>query len=207
MNALGQVHRETNEELRELASAFVLDVMTEDERAAYEAHLRAGCAVCVAEVASFRNVAGAIASSVEPVSPRPGLRQELMSVIAKVQQADGKAPGVLYDKNGVLIARPREMEWNAGDLAGVFQKILFNDTVRGFTTATVRMMPGTRYPSHKHAGVEELYLLEGDLAVGKIKMQPGDYCRGEQGSIHDEIRTDKGCLFLVTSSHHDELLT
>ena len=70
----------------------------------------------------------------------------------------------------------------------------------------VRMTPGTHYPSHKHAGVEELYLLEGDLSVDDMAMQAGDFCRAEAGSIHKEIVTQSGCLFVITSSHQDQLL-
>jgi len=105
-----------------------------------------------------------------------------------------------------MIARPAEMEWNACELPGLFLKVLFNDVARGISTSVVRMTPGTHYPSHQHADVEELYLLEGDLRVGEIVMRAGDYCRGEAGSIHEEIVTQSGCLFFVTSSHHDQLL-
>ena len=54
--------------------------------------------------------------------------------------------------------------------------------------------------------LEELYLLEGDLCVGEMSMRAGDYCRGEAGSIHEEIVTRSRCLFVVTSSHHDQLM-
>jgi ChrR Cupin-like domain len=57
-----------------------------------------------------------------------------------------------------------------------FSKFLFNDTARGYTTAMVRMMAGTHYPSHKQAGVEELYLLDGDPFVDDMAMRAGDYC-------------------------------
>ena len=207
MKALKQLHVEPNDDLRELASLYALDALAQEEKAAYEAHLGAGCAVCVAEVTSFRKVTGAIGLTVNPVSPRTELRRRVMGTIARTRQPPAqKSPGVLYDKDGVLIARPEEMTWTAGELPGVFLKVLFNDAVRGYTTAMVRMTPGTHYPSHRHAGVEELYLLEGDLFVGDLAMRAGDYCRGEAGSIHEEIATQNGCLFVVTSSHQDELL-
>jgi anti-sigma factor ChrR (cupin superfamily) len=207
MKALKQLHTEPNDDLRELASLYALDALAQEEKAAYEAHLGAGCAVCLAEVASFRKVTGAIGLSVDPVSPRTELREKLMETIARTSQAPARhAPGVLYDKDGVMIARPGEMTWIGGELPGVFLKVLFNDTGRGYATAMVRMTPGTHYPSHKHAGVEELYLLEGDLSVDDMAMRAGDYCRGEAGSIHKEIVTENGCLFVVTSSHQDQLL-
>jgi anti-sigma factor ChrR (cupin superfamily) len=207
MNALKQLHVEPNDDLRELASLYALDALVQEEKAAYEAHLGAGCAVCVAEVASFHKVTGAIGLSVDPVSPQAELRERLMETIARTPQPRAQeSPGVLYEKDGVIIARPAEMTWAAGELPGVFLKVLFNDTTRGYTTAMVRMTPGTRYPSHQHAGVEELYLLEGDLCVGDMVMRAGDYCRGEARSIHEEIATENGCLFVVTSSDQDQLL-
>jgi anti-sigma factor ChrR (cupin superfamily) len=207
MDALKQLHLEPNDELRELASLYALGTLTPEEKAAFEAHLGAGCAVCVSEVASFRKVTGAIGLSVDPASPQADLRPRLLETIARTPQVPAqKSPGVLFDKDGLLIARPAEMTWMAGALPGVFLKVLFNDAGRGYTTAMVRLTPGTHYPSHKHADVEELYLLEGDLRVGDTSMQSGDYCRGEAGSIHDEIVTDHGCLFVVTSSDQDQLL-
>jgi anti-sigma factor ChrR (cupin superfamily) len=207
VNAPRQLHLEPTDELRELASLYALDALTQEERAAYEAHLGAGCAVCAAEVASFREVAGAMALSIDQASPRAELRERLLEIIARTSQRPAqKPPGVLYDKDGVMIARPEEIPWTAGGLPGVFLKVLFNDTKRGYTTAMVRMTRGTHYPSHKHAGVEELYLLEGDLCVDDMAMRAGDYCRGEAGSIHKEIVTENGCLFVVTSSHQDQLL-
>ena len=73
-------------------------------------------------------------------------------------------------------------------------------------TALVRMEPHTRYPSHQHADVEELYLLDGDLLVEGQRMRAGDYCRAEPGSIHGEVSTQAGALFLVRYSQRDELL-
>jgi anti-sigma factor ChrR (cupin superfamily) len=207
MKALKQLHVEPNDDLRELASLYALDALAQEEKAAYEAHLGAGCAVCVAEVACFHKVTGAIGLSVDPVSPQAELRGRVMETIARTPQPPAqKSAGVLSDKDGVMIARPAEMTWAAGELPGVFLKVLFNDTTRGYKTAMVRMTEGTHYPSHKHAGVEELYLLEGDLFVGEMSMRAGDYCRAEAGSIHEEIATKNGCLFVVTSSHQDELL-
>jgi anti-sigma factor ChrR (cupin superfamily) len=207
MNALKQLHLEPNDDLRELASLYALDALAQEEKAVYEAHLGAGCTVCLAEVASFHKVTEAIGLSVDPVSPQAELRERLMATIARAPQPRAQgSPGVLYEKDGVMIARPAEMTWAAGELPGVFLKVLFNDAARAYTTAMVRMTPGARYPSHRHAGVEELYLLEGDLCVGDMAMRAGDYCRGEAGSIHEEIATENGCLFVVTSSDRDQLL-
>ena len=207
IDALKQLHLDPNDDLREFASLYALGGMSPEEKALYEAHLSAGCEVCRAEIASLREVTGAIGLTADPVLPPAELRKTLMSAISKALQAPaGRAPGIIYERDGVLIARSQEMDWQPGQLPGIFSKVLFNDTRRGYTTALVRMTSGTHYPSHKHADVEELYLLEGDLSVEELSMRPGDYCRGEAGSIHGEIFTNGGCLFVVSSSQQDEIL-
>jgi anti-sigma factor ChrR (cupin superfamily) len=207
MDALRQVHSELNDDLRELASLYALGALPAEQTAAYEAHLSHGCPVCRAEVGALREVTGAIGLTADPLAPRSELRARLMKTISmSLQPPAGHAPGIMYDNGGVLIARSEEMNWQPGQLPGLFLKVLFNDTQRGYTTALVRMTAGTHYPSHRHAGVEELFLLEGDLSVDELSMKPGDYCRGEVGSIHGEIYTNAGCLFMVSSSQHDEIL-
>lgn len=200
-------HTVPTEELRELASLYALDVLPYDEKASYEAHLSDGCEICAAEVAALRRITAVMGMTVDPVAPRPALRERLMRTIVETPQPTPPKPaGVLYEKDGVLVARHGEMDWKAGGLPGIFQKVLFDDTTRGISTSLIRLIAGAHYPSHKHAGVEELYLLEGELRVGNLVLRAGDYCRAEAGSVHEEIFTNEGCLFMVTSSHHDQLL-
>jgi len=68
------------------------------------------------------------------------------------------------------------------------------------------MEPGTRYPSHRHLNMEELFMLEGDLMVEGTKMVAGDYCCGTPGSVHGAVYTESGALFVVLSSQNDILL-
>ncbi|NOT32068.1 MAG: hypothetical protein HOP15_16600, partial [Planctomycetes bacterium] len=83
-------------------------------------------------------------------------------------------------------------------------------------TMLVRMDPGTAYPAHRHGGVEECYVVEGDLWIGAgieangigvpaLEMHAGDYQRMEEGSLHPVQSTRAGCLLLITSSLQDEL--
>jgi anti-sigma factor ChrR (cupin superfamily) len=70
----------------------------------------------------------------------------------------------------------------------------------------VRMEPGTSYPRHRHKGVEEGYVLEGDLHVGDEAMKAGDCQRAETESIHAVQSTESGCLLRIVSSTVDELV-
>ncbi len=143
----------------------------------------------------------------QPVRPPQELRGRLLERAASLQpHAVAVRPGVLFEQGGLLVSRSAEMAWQPGGVAGLSSKLLFVDQERGYNTLLVRMEPGTRYPRHRHVGVEELYLLDGDLIVEGQTMRAGDYCRAEPASIHGESRTETGCLFVLRASPHDELV-
>ena len=83
---------------------------------------------------------------------------------------------------------------------------LFVDDTSGRVTMMVRMAAGTSYPSHRHGGFEECFVLEGDLQVGSEMLHAGDYQRASAGSVHGVQSTERGCLLLLSSSPGDELL-
>ena len=70
----------------------------------------------------------------------------------------------------------------------------------------VRLAPGTDYPPHRHAGVEELHLLHGELMVNEKKLYPGDYMRAEAGSVDHRIWSDIGCTCVLLTSIEDMIL-
>jgi anti-sigma-K factor RskA len=69
----------THQQLIDSAASYALDALDGDERAAFESHL-AGCAKCQAEVAAYREVAGALAYAAPTagVSPPPALRDRIL---------------------------------------------------------------------------------------------------------------------------------
>lgn len=93
------------------------------------------------------------------------------------------------------------------DTAGITVRRLFVDESADRVTMLIRMEPGTAYPSHRHGGAEECYVVEGDLSIGDdVRMHAGDYQRMDRDSVHAVQSTRGGCLLLVTSSQHDELV-
>ncbi len=207
-------HEQSTVDTCEWAALHSLGALTHSERAAYEQHIAAGCAVCSAELQSFEKVASDLNLVASSVQPPPSLRERLLDRVSAgdaSEKAEDPAAvpspkGILFDEGGVLISRSAEMTWEPAPLPGIFSKLLFNDPKRCYTTQIVRMDAGATYPSHRHSQVEELYLLEGDLFVEGQKMGPGDYCRGEPDSVHGEVSTEAGALFLVLSSPQDEIL-
>jgi quercetin dioxygenase-like cupin family protein len=121
-------------------------------------------------------------------------------------QRDEQAIQVLLDHSGLLISRTETAGWQAGRAPGCWAKTLFVEKESSIATSLIRMDPGTHFPRHRHAGAEEVFLLEGDLVVEGQKMKPGDYCRAESGSTHSESYTESGCVFLLKASQLDETL-
>ncbi|MGH7345880.1 MAG: cupin domain-containing protein, partial [Candidatus Rokuibacteriota bacterium] len=61
-------------------------------------------------------------------------------------------------------------------------------------------------PRHRHAGVEELYLLHGELMIDDKKLYPGDYSRAEPGSADQRVWSETGCTCVLLTSTRDLLL-
>ena len=57
------------------------------------------------------------------------------------------------------------------------------------------------YPAHRHAGIEELHLLSGELMINNRKLYPGEYSRAEPDTVDHRVRSETGCTcFLLTSA-------
>lgn len=112
--------------------------------------------------------------------------------------ADTGAPALLS-----LESRP-EPRWKevAG---GIYCKLLATDNERNRVSMLVRLAPGTDYPPHRHAGVEELHLLHGELMIDDRKVCPGDYNRAEPGSRDSRVWSETGCSCVLITSTRDEL--
>lgn len=65
-------------ELHELSAGYALDALEPEERDAFERHL-ADCPECQEELASFWEVAGALAVAAESASPSPDLRDRILA--------------------------------------------------------------------------------------------------------------------------------
>lgn len=88
---------------------------------------------------------------------------------------------------------------------GVSCKILASDARNHLVSMLVRLAPAVPYPPHRHAGVEELHLLQGDLWIDYRKLYPGDYHRAEPGSADDRVWSVTGCTCVLTTSTRDAL--
>lgn len=70
----------------DVAGAYVLDALAEDEAVAFEAHLRA-CPECRAEVEELRQVVDILPLAVDPVEPPAGLRDRILTGVRAPEAA------------------------------------------------------------------------------------------------------------------------
>lgn len=185
--------------LCEFADLYVLGAGSAEEVTRFEQHLT-DCARCKLHLQTMVETLGSVASA---ESPRPQVRQHLLE---RIRKADLQDPSIVFQAVGVLAKRAQKLEWKSSGLPGVFAKTLFADTVRGYHTSIVKLEPGTTYPPHRHAGIEEIFVLEGDLHYDEGVIVAGDYCRAEPETLHSSSHTEHGCVLLVSASTRDQLL-
>ena len=96
---------------------------------------------------------------------------------------------------------PRERRWDEPaweEVApGIFCKLMATDAKEHRVSMLVRLLPGVEYPPHTHAGLEELFLLDGELWIDDRKLYPGDYNRAEAGSGDKRVWSETGCTCVL----------
>jgi DNA-directed RNA polymerase specialized sigma24 family protein len=88
---------------------------------------------------------------------------------------------------------------------GISCKLLATDRAQDRVSMLVWLAPGVPYPPHTHAGVEELYLLHGELMIEDRKLYPGDYNRAEPGTGDQIVWSGTGCMCVLLTSTRDVL--
>ena len=85
-------------------------------------------------------------------------------------------------------------------------KILAVDEKNESVSMLVRLDPGTDYPGHIHAGIEELHLVHGELKIDDRTLYSGDFIHAESASTDQRVWSDTGCTCVLMTSTKDVLL-
>ena len=172
----------------DLVYAHALHALAPAEAASVEAH-RSSCRWCRRELDALRPVVSLFfAWPRDLLRPPRILRERLAAQIgAAASEADWVAPA-----------------WE-NVAPGIWCKLLATDPDWHLVSMLVRLVPGGEYPPHRHAGVEELHLLDGELWIEERKLFPGDYNRGEPGTTDTRVWSETGCTCVLVTSARDVL--
>ena len=88
-------------------------------------------------------------------------------------------------------------EWKGGRIPGISVKVLRNDKQTGQSASLVRFDAGATFPAHDHPAGEEVFVLEGEVQIGRHQLKAGDYLYAPPGVKHG-ASSRTGCVFLVT---------
>lgn len=194
-------HTTLDEEATARAALYALGTLEGDEAREFEEHLAAGCAACEAELREFEAVARDLCLGAPAAEPPAGARARLLALVSEEKGGGERGAGLAP---GFLVLRAGEGRWRPTDDAGVTYKLLYSDRERGTVTTLMRMEPGSRIRSHRHLGVEQCLVLEGDVRSGSVGMRAGDFNCSMPGSVHEELVSDGGALLLLVSPEHYE---
>jgi hypothetical protein len=178
-------------------SAYLMQALPQDEAAAMETHILS-CAQCRQELEILQPVADTFVFWPNDVlRPPTSLEERLARRIA----AETGENSVIPPSRG---RRWDEPEWE--EVApGICCKLMATDAKEHRVSMLVRLLPGVEYPPHTHAGLEELFLLDGELWIDGRKLNPGDYNRAEAGSGDKRVWSETGCTCVLITSTQDVL--
>jgi anti-sigma factor ChrR (cupin superfamily) len=194
----------------ELAPLYALDLLDLEERLWVEAQVLE-CPDLAEELASYQTAVGLLPYSAEPVTMAVDLQDRLFDRIDRldldpiVPVADPHPEifpeGTLAPEMFAL--RSGDLEWKPHRTEGVEVATLFLDRVHRMKSLVVKAAAGVVYPLHRHQGIEEIYMLEGELVIDGQVYLAGDYIRSYPNSIHAPS-TSTGCMFLIRACIDDE---
>ncbi len=181
----------------EQAAMYAAGAMTPAEMAAFEARLLRGDADARRAHEALALVRAAIEKNITPAKPRPLIKEQLMArVRSDVKRAPVSSPDPL---SPLFTLRAGQTPWEETGTAGCRYRTLFVDEASRRMTVLFQLDAGAEYPDHHHAGVEECYVIAGDLHIAGTVLYAGDYHRAQGDTDHGESFTRGGCLLLITA--------
>jgi quercetin dioxygenase-like cupin family protein len=107
------------------------------------------------------------------------------------------------------LVRGQDIKWQPLDEAGVtgvcVRVLRFDEAAGRAPTILLKFDAGATYPAHNHPGGEEIYVLEGDIRLGKDHLHQGDYLYTAPNNRH-AVKSDRGCIVLVSVPEEVEIL-
>lgn len=139
-------------------------------------------------------LADALLEAQAAVLPAPGriraLRQRVLAAVGAPARSNIEEHLTIRGSEGIWVPL----------MPGVSMKLLREDaSTRSYL---LRMAPGTALPAHNHIHEEECVVLEGDVLLGDVHANAGDYHLARCGLPHGVVRTSGGCLLFLRGQKH-----
>jgi len=191
-------------ERRDLVGPYALAALERDEAELMDAHLPT-CAECQREYQALRPVTSTLTAWRAQTLPLPEPLWDRLAkrIASEPRQRNDQKVDIPSPSNPPARGWP-EPRWMEA-APGITCKLLSNDSEADRVSMLVRLAPGTAYPPHRHAGSEELYLLEGELWIEDRKLLPGDFNHAEPGTSDQRVWSETGCMCLLITSPSDQL--
>jgi quercetin dioxygenase-like cupin family protein len=185
------------DELQQLAALEALGALEGPEAARWRERVQTDPAAR-AELARFLQVTDALACSVPRQRPSGHVRSRILERVARQAQsavthreppAPPPPPAIQFILN--------DAPWMPAPAPGARFKLLSAGPHQDYLMMLIELAPGGGYPEHDHVGVEEMYVLTGDLQTEGRSLGPGDFLHAEPGSHHQELRSINGCTAIM----------
>jgi quercetin dioxygenase-like cupin family protein len=174
---------------------FVLQALPPHEMASVDAQI-SSCEDCRQEIETLRPIVRSFVGwPTDVLRPAESLWGRLAKRIAGEKGTQPFVP---------CLDAPVKPEWEEA-APGIHVKIIARNAENDSVSMLVRLDPGTDYPGHTHAGVEELHLLHGVLKVDDRTLYPGDFIHNEAGSMDHRVWSETGCTCFLFTSTEDSL--
>jgi quercetin dioxygenase-like cupin family protein len=95
----------------------------------------------------------------------------------------------------MLVRKSAGREWKATDYPGI-ERSLFRNNDTGGRSSVVRLKKGARFPEHAHHGTEEVVILSGQVSIGGLALDEGDYLFTTPGEQHDVVAVTDAVIFV-----------
>ena len=113
------------------------------------------------------------------------------------------------EKSLTSLVRTNETQWQPlvePGVSGISIKVLlFDEATHRAPTFLLKFEAGATYPAHNHPGGEEIFVIEGDIKLGKDHLYKGDYLYTAPGGKH-AVWTQNGCIVLLKVPKPVEIL-
>jgi len=202
------------EEIELRAALNALGTVTLNEARAFEEELAILDTGSKAQLQEFDSVANLLAFGAETAAPSTDVWNRLCAVMnaePKAEIANEQKTSLSKEMTGEVVPAPLvtvrkdEGVWQKVH-EGIFAKTLFENVKNGTTTYMVQFMPGAKTPLHRHTGMEECMVIEGDFQVDGKDLRAGDYHCATPGSVHDRPYSNNGAMVLIVAEGFYQVL-